>query len=121
MRHVSLDGYADAIKQFIRQLATEPGGSVLELEGRPVIFVKPFAGDRTDEAAAWTEEMNARRCALIDREIAGTLTLDEAVELERLQRSLRRELQRLAPLPLDDARALHQELLARAQAQTSDD
>jgi len=60
------------------------------------------------------DERNARRCALIDREIAGTLTPAEATELHQLQRAMLRHRRRVAPLPIDDARRLHHELMAKA-------
>ena len=51
---------------------------------------------------------------MIDREIDGRLTPPEAVELKRLQAEMLRHRQKVAPLPLDDARKLHEELLAKA-------
>jgi hypothetical protein len=54
---------------------------------------------------------------LIDRAIEGTLTPSEAAELERLQEEMFQERRRLAPVPLEDLRRLHQELLTKAQAQ----
>jgi hypothetical protein len=62
---------------------------------------------------AWTEEHNARRIELIQRNCAGGLTAAEIVELANLQEELLRYRQQVAPLPLDDARQMHQELLAR--------
>ena len=38
------------------------------------------------DTGPWTEAKDARRCALIDREIDGRLTSQEAAELEVLQR-----------------------------------
>jgi hypothetical protein len=64
----------------------------------------------------WTEELNARRCALIDRKIQGSITEEEADELESLQQALRRHVNRVAPLPFDAARRLHAELLKKQQA-----
>jgi hypothetical protein len=117
MQHVDLDALDEAIKTFVLSLSVEPRGSVLELNGRPIacmVPVPPDNGARTSEG--WSEEQNARRCALIDREIAGTLSPEEAGELAWLQEEMLRHRRRVAPLPLADARALHQELLARAQA-----
>jgi hypothetical protein len=62
----------------------------------------------------WNERKNTRRCELIDKEIAGTIQLEEAIELNRLQQELSAYLQRVAPLPLDDLRKLHAELVAKA-------
>jgi len=52
----------------------------------------------------WTDEKNARRCDLIDKEIDGRLTLQEAVELARLQSEMLAYRRRVAPLPIGDAR-----------------
>jgi hypothetical protein len=119
MKHVSLDAQEEAVKRFVLALAVEVDGSVLELNGRPVACVMPVVPDgngATGADDAWTEDQNARRCALIDKEIAGSLTATEAAELQQLQQQMLRHRRRVAPLPLDDARRLHQELLARAQA-----
>jgi hypothetical protein len=68
----------------------------------------------TSRRATWTHEKNARRCALIDREIDSGLTSEHAKELEALQREMLQHRREVAPLPLEDARQLHQELLAKA-------
>src|SRR4051794_31986806 len=117
MKHVSLDTQDEAIRQFVLSLSVDRGGSVLELNGQAVVCVLPVQPENgKGDGEDWTEEKNARRCALIDRDIAGGLTLEEATELQGLQREMLRYRRRVAPLPLDDARALHQELLARARA-----
>lgn len=68
------------------------------------------------EAETWTEEKNLRRCDLIDRKYAGTLTPVQTEDLAKLQGEMYRHRQRVAPLPLEDARRLYQELLARINA-----
>ena len=102
-------------------MTADPQGTVLELNGRAIVCVLPLSDTSggASNGSAWTEEKNARRCLLIDREIDGTLTPAEAVELNRLQREMLEHRRRVAPLPLDDARKLHQELLAKAQRATS--
>lgn len=62
----------------------------------------------------WTDDLNARRCLLIDRELTGELTPAEKAELDQLQERMLRHRDQLVPLPLDAARQLHAELLARA-------
>jgi hypothetical protein len=115
MTHVNLDIQPEAVRQFVLALALPPDGTVLELGGRPVARVlpagQPANGPADDEN--WTEASNRRRCELIDRDIDGTLTPAEAQELAILQRQMLRYRHRVAPLPLDDARQLHEELLAR--------
>jgi hypothetical protein len=118
MKHVNIDSLDDSVKQFVLGLSVEPMGAVLELKGQAVACVVPVPGDNGNGAApeAWTEARNARRCDLIDREIDGTLTAEEAVELHHLQHEMQRYLRRIAPLPLADTRFLYQDLLERAQA-----
>ncbi len=117
MNHIRLDTENDAVKQFFRSLPADPQGSVLELEGHAVACVLAIAPEGEGGGhEEWTEAKNARRCALIDREIAGSLTPQETVELYGLQRDMLNYRRRVAPLPLEDARKLHQQLLERANA-----
>jgi hypothetical protein len=58
----------------------------------------------------WTEAKNDRRFALIDKEIAGTLAPDESAELAQLSREIDAYLQRVAPLPIEATRRLHDQL-----------
>jgi len=63
----------------------------------------------------WTKEKNDRRCDLIERKHGGGgLTPAEALELARLQEQMLRYRDRVAPLPLEHARQLHQDLLEKA-------
>jgi hypothetical protein len=105
-------------------LEVPPDGVVLEVGGQPVARVTPVRnGVKRDHlhGGPWTEAKATRRCELVDREIDGTLTPDEAVELEVLQQQMLQERQRLAPVPLDELRRLHPELLAKAQRQAGQD
>lgn len=72
----------------------------------------------TYKGADWTEQMNARRFALIDKEFAGTLTPAEAEELAGLQQQIDEYLDRVAPLPLEAVRALHDRLLRQSRGGT---
>ena len=110
MNHVNLDTSDEAVKRFVLSLPTDPGGSVLELGGRPVAHVLPVPPD--DGSDEWDVPKDRRRCELVDREIAGTLTFAEAAELRTLQAAMLRHRRRVAPLPLDEARRLYQQLLA---------
>jgi hypothetical protein len=65
----------------------------------------------------WTEAKNQRRCDLIDRKYAGGLTPPESIELAQLQEQMLRHRQRGAPLPLEHAPPLRQQLLTRASSQ----
>ena len=41
MKHLSLDRESKAIKKFVRSLPIDPEGTLLELEGEPVLRVLP--------------------------------------------------------------------------------
>jgi hypothetical protein len=62
----------------------------------------------------WTEEKNRRRGALLDRKYDRGLNPAEEAELGLLQEAMYRYIDHVAPLPLDGARALHQELIQKA-------
>src|SRR5262245_22010543 len=118
MTHVNLDGIEESLRRFVLALAEDPVGSVLEINGRPVAWVVPAGTSATNGDEPWTEAKNQRRCDLIDRKFTGSLTPAESVELAQLQEKMLRHRQRVAPLPLEDARRLHQELLNRALSQS---
>lgn len=67
---------------------------------------------------AWTEAKNARRFQLIDKEIAGNISPAEAEELARLSREIDDFLRDVTPLPIHEARTLHEQL--RQAITTSD-
>lgn len=119
MNHINLDAQGEAVKQFFLSLPVDPEGAVVEMNGRAVARLVPIpVGDEDglNGASAWTKAKNARRCFLIDREIDGTLTPEEARELAVLQRQMLQHVQRVAPLPLEATRRLYEELLAKAEA-----
>jgi hypothetical protein len=113
---ISLSDQAETVKQFFESLVPDPDGAMVELSDREVfILVRTTRqSHRVDEP--WTDEKNHRRSALVDKEIDGTLTPAEAVELADLQREMIRYVDRVAPLPLEEARKLHQQLLEKARA-----
>jgi hypothetical protein len=65
------------------------------------------------EFGPWTDELNARRCDLIDRQIEGIITPVELQELDGLQAQLRRYLDQNAPFDLAGAQRIHQQLLRK--------
>lgn len=115
MTHVSIDGQPEAVKQFFESLALPPEGSVVEVNGRPVARMLPAdPGPPNGEAGGWTPERNRRRSDLIDKKFSTGLTPAEETELAALTAGLRRFIDRVAPVPLDDVRRLHQELVEKA-------
>lgn len=70
------------------------------------------------DTTLWTDEKNEKRCYLIDKEIEGTITSREERELARLQSEMLAHRRKVAPLPLDEARELHQSLLMQATRRT---
>jgi hypothetical protein len=118
MNAVNLDVQDEAVKRFFLTLPIDSGGALLTLHGHAFARIVPLApepGSPEQDGGAWTDAQNARRCDLIDKEIEGTITPDEVRELHALQEAMLRYRRRVAPLPLEDARQLHQELLRKAQ------
>jgi hypothetical protein len=120
VNHIALDNEDEAVKRFVLSLPVAANGSVLELEGRAVACVVPIVAGPVEASGARSEAKNARRCALIDKEVDGRLSAGEAVELHLLQREMLAHRHRVAPLPLAEARQLYRELLAKAQRRTSE-
>jgi hypothetical protein len=120
MTHVSLDAQDDAVKQFVLGLMIDPSGSVLELNGHPVACIVPPPKWANGSALPeWNDAKNSRRVELITKKHADGLSPAEHVELAGIQDEMLRYRQKVAPLPLEDARRLHQELLERVAGQKS--
>jgi hypothetical protein len=121
--HINLDGQGEAVKQFFLSLPTDPEGTVVELNGQALARLLPIAAAENGSSdEEWTDAKNERRCELIDRKYASGLTLQEEVELAALQVAMDRQVDRVAPLPLEATRKLHQQVLQKAiQAQAGRD
>lgn len=74
-------------------------------------FLGQAALESGSEAVEWTDELNQRRFALIDKDIQGTLTPAKKVELAGLTRIMRQHVDTEANLPMEGARDLHRKLL----------
>jgi len=120
MTHVSLDSQADAVKQFVLGLRDDARESLLELNGKAIAcVVPPPKSNGAAAAAAWTDAKNARRIELIKKKHAEGRLPPEHLELAGLQDEMLRFRQKVAPLPLEDAQRLHQELLMQAANKSS--
>jgi DNA-directed RNA polymerase subunit F len=62
----------------------------------------------------WTEEKNQRRIELVHKKYDHGLTDEEGTELADLQFELHEYLNRVAALPIEEARRLYHELLQKA-------
>ena len=84
--------------------------SGLELESIFELFGQ-VALQRKAVEIKWTDKLNQRRFVLIDKEIQGTLTPAESIELAGLTRIMRDEIDVEVNLPMKGAQALHLKLL----------
>src|SRR5438128_2634213 len=75
---VDIECQPEAVRQFFETLEMAPNGLVVKLNGKPLARVLPAEGRKSE----WSEAKNVRRCELIERDIAGTMTPDETLELE---------------------------------------
>ena len=115
MNTIRWESIPEPTRQFIRAVALSPEGAVIEEDGKPsyrVIAYPKAVPDSPDPE--WTPADNQLRCDLIDKQIDGVITPDERVLLESLQQRLSRYVNKVAPLPLEQLRKLHQELLEKA-------
>jgi hypothetical protein len=62
-----------------------------------------MASKNGEADAEWTDQKSNRRCDLIDKKYAGSLTAAECVELHSLQEQMLRHRETIAPLPLVEA------------------
>ncbi|MBX9791958.1 MAG: hypothetical protein K2Y37_23795 [Pirellulales bacterium] len=67
----------------------------------------------SDLLDVWSDELNRRRCELIDKEIDFHLSEDEKAELDDLQERMLRHRKRVAPLPMAATDRLYEELNSR--------
>ncbi len=106
MTRVSWDAVPLPVRQFLETHGLDRDGLTIEDAGRPKYRLVPVVED-----LPWNEDANRRRFELIDREIAGTITPEESLELERLQSRLERHVNRVAPLPWEALQAFEARLL----------
>src|SRR5262245_16503024 len=83
MTRVNLDTQPDIIRQFVIGLSAAGDGAVLESAGLPVACLVPPPKTPGGAAASpvWTDEMNQRRCELLDRKYDQGLSASEEAEL----------------------------------------
>jgi hypothetical protein len=97
--------------------ATASGQDVIHLIQTAVAeFIQREPAAPHNGNGEWSPERDARRCDLIDKDIAETISAAERDELTVLERQANEHFDRIAPPPLDGARRLHQQLLNRRAA-----
>jgi hypothetical protein len=71
-------------------------------------------GEMRVNSGEWTEEKNQRRVELVHKKYDHGLTDEEETELADLQCGFHENVDRVAPLPIEEARRLYDELLQKA-------
>ncbi len=92
-------------------------GQVVQPHRFKLVLTKT-AEDRSESgdsfnACDWSDELNERRIELIDKDIQANITTGERAELAELQSRAVAYRDRVAPLPIEGARRLHQQLLEK--------
>ncbi len=98
---------ARAVVDALEESGTDPE-TVLALFGR-------IAVEKRHGLQGWSEELNARRCALIDKDVDGTLEPGERMELAGLTRLLRERFDTESSVPLTRLEALLMHLDSRRE------
>jgi hypothetical protein len=114
MNTIDIDERDESVLRFLLSLPTDPDGTRLRVNGKPLFRVIPVSPSDSTAELEWSDEQNARRCLLIDQEVGGTISAGEAIELEDLQARFRRYRRQIAPLPLAETRRLLEELERKA-------
>ena len=102
--------------EFDREVGVPEGQEVEVLIRAVTDASSPELTSDGRQTPSWTDDQNARRCFLIDKEVRGSIAPAEARELEDLQDQLRRYRRHFAPLPLAQTRRMLEELEGKAQA-----
>ena len=100
----------NAIGNLTDELSAEVRGNVGPSPEMKLEVNQTASGDRPNDGD-WSDELNERRIELIDKDIQGNITTGERAELAELQRKAVAYRDRVAPLPIEGARRLHQQLL----------
>jgi len=98
------------LTELVSQLRPEPFSTMLLTKAMELD--QSSSGDGPNDGG-WSDEFNERRIQLIDKDIQGNITTEERVELAELQRKAVAYRDRVAPLPIEGARRLHQHLLEK--------
>ena|SRR5438445_82198 len=114
MSEIDVDVRDESVLRFVLSLPTDPNGTRLRVNGKTLFRVIPVLPSDSMAEQEWTDEQNARRCLLIEKEVGGAITAIEAIELEDLQDQLRRYRRQVTPLPLADTRRMLEELERKA-------
>lgn len=102
----------DEIERRLASKAAESGQDVSDLIRAAVgQFVSEHSPLPTN--ANWSESIEQRRRALIDKEIAGTIAAEEERELAELDCIANEHFDRIASPPMEGARRLHEELVRK--------
>lgn len=107
--------FSDEIDRRLAQKASATGEDALHLIR---VAVERFVTEAPAVSGngAWSEAGEARRRTLIDKDIAGTITPNESIELAHLDRLANEHFDRVAPPPFEGARQLHERLLRRRRS-----
>jgi hypothetical protein len=108
------DLVAAAVRAYLRPQHDPPPGITNERQ----VELNNTAEDHSDSGDGsndgdWSDELNERRIELIDKDIQTNITTEERAELTELQRKAVAYRDRVAPLPIEGARRLHQQLLEK--------
>ena len=107
---IPFEGVEEPVQRFLKGLGSSNGTSLVDVDDRRVYLVVRPSRDRT-ATGPWTEEKSRKRFELIDRELDGTISPGDSVELVELDEELDEFVNRIAPLPMEHARAIQTKLL----------
>lgn len=99
----------DQLFAYAQKTGKDPGQLVHLLVAR---FLEHEVVD--ERAGEWTDEMNDRRCALIDKEASNEISVEERIELISLQKHAEAHFDHVASPDLSTPSELLADLIAKA-------
>ena len=91
--------------------------------GQDVVHLIQFAVSKfveeevpNNDDMEWNDALNARRCALIDKDLSGDISVAESIELISLQKRAERYFDKVAPPPMETVEKLYKDLLAKVNS-----
>ena len=108
MRRIIEDDQVDEpVRHFFEQFAPSAEANVMRVAGHEVYFVVRRGEQRSGRVEPWSAAKNKLRFRLIRKEIAGTISPEEVLELADLTRQMRAHVNRIAPRVTPELEKLH--------------
>lgn len=94
---IDIDQVEEPVRRFLERLEPSEEASVVHVAGHDVFLVVRPGAKKGKRPGRWTSAKNKRRVVLIRKDIAGTITPEEVIELADLTGQMRAHVNKVAP------------------------